>query len=87
VNTQALQAVDAGLDEPVKEMRLVPDWSTLTMLPYVPGHAATMGNFMLDSTAEPWELCPRDLLRPTVKRAEDAEVPVFSLSWKLNLPQ
>ena len=80
VNTQALQAIDAGLDEPVpeaglepvKELRLVPDWSTLTMLPYAPGHAVTLGNFMLDSVTEPWELCSRGLLKRTVKRAEDS---------------
>jgi len=76
-NTIALQALDAVFDEPVpeaglepvKEVRLVPDWETLVMLPYAPGHAQTMANMMLDSTDVPWELCPRDLLRRTVKKA------------------
>lgn len=84
VNTQTLQAIDAGLDEPVpdadlepvKELRLVPDWSTLVMPQYAPGHAFTIGNLMLDSTTEPWELCPREVLRRTVKRAEDSGVEV-----------
>ena len=68
-NSIALQALpviydapvpEAGL-EPVKEIRLVPDWSTLVMLPYARGHAQVMGNLMLDKS--PWELCPRELLR------------------------
>jgi len=74
----ALQSLDAVFDkpvpeaglEPIKEIRLVPDWETLVMLPYAPGHAQTMGNMMLDSTQDPWELCPRELLRRTVKKAE-----------------
>lgn len=51
---------EAGL-EPIKEIRLVPDWSTLVMLPYARGHAQVMGNLMLDGS--PWKLCPRELLR------------------------
>lgn len=71
-NSIALQALpviydepvpEAGL-EPVKEIRLVPDWSTLVILPYAPGHAQAMGNLMLDKS--PWELCPRELLRRAV---------------------
>jgi glutamine synthetase len=68
-NSIALQALpviydapvpEAGL-EPVKEIRLVPDWSTLVMMPYARGHAQVMGNLMLENS--PWELCPRELLR------------------------
>ena len=71
--TVALQALpviydepvpEAGL-EPVKEIRLVPDWSTLMMLPYARGHVQVMGNLMLDNS--PWELCPRELLRRAIK--------------------
>ncbi len=76
--TATLQSLDAVFDEPVpeaglepvKEIRLVPGWETLVMLPYAPGHAQTMGNMMLDSTDVPWELCPRELLRRTVKKVE-----------------
>src|SRR4051812_20627998 len=46
----------AGLG-PVGEVRLVPDWSTLTPLPYAPGHARVMGDMVLDG--RPWPLCPR----------------------------
>ncbi|MEM7009760.1 MAG: hypothetical protein AAF462_11565, partial [Thermodesulfobacteriota bacterium] len=75
----AVQSVDAAFDvpvpkaglEPIKEIRLVPDWETLAMLPYAPGHAQTMGNMMLDSTEDPWELCPRELLRNTIRKGQD----------------
>jgi glutamine synthetase len=76
-NSAALQALpvmydepvpEAGLD-PVKEIRLVPDWSTLVMLPYARGHAQVMGNLMLDKF--PWELCPRELSRRAVSMLGD----------------
>jgi len=72
-NSIALQALPVIYDgpvpeaelEPVKEIRLVPDWSTLVMLPYARGHAQVMGNLMIDKS--PWELCPRELLRRAVR--------------------
>jgi glutamine synthetase len=78
--TVTLQGLDAVFDEPVpeatlepiREIQLVPDWGTLVMLPYAPGHAQTMANMMADGTEVPWELCPRDLLRRTVKKAAEA---------------
>jgi glutamine synthetase len=71
-NSIALQALPVIYDEPVpeaalvpvKEIRLVPDWSTLVVLPYARGHAQAMGNLMLDKS--PWELCPRELLRRAI---------------------
>lgn len=60
---------EAGL-EPVKEINLVPDWSTLTALPYAPGHMQVMGDMMIDGTH--WELCPRELLRRAVRRLDEA---------------
>ena len=51
---------DSGLG-PVGEVRLMPDWSTLTLLPYAPGHARTIGDMMLDG--RPWALCPRHFLK------------------------
>lgn len=52
---------------PVGEIRLQPDWSSLGMLPYAPGHARVMGDMVVDGA--PWEICPRDFLRRTVWRA------------------
>src|SRR3712207_5179170 len=46
---QAVPAVYDGVAPgsglgPVGEIRLVPDWSTFTPLPYAPGHARVMGD-------------------------------------------
>jgi len=56
---------EAGLD-PVKEIRLIPDWSTLVIPEYLSGHALVIGNLVSDN--KPWELCPREILRKSVKR-------------------
>lgn len=53
-------AQDSGLG-PVGDALLQPDWSTLQILPYAPGHAAVIGNMMWNNA--PWEHCPRAYLR------------------------
>ena len=58
---------DTGLS-PVGEVRLVPDWSTLKLLPYAPGHACVMGNMVLKK--EPWVMCPRNFLIKTIAAAQ-----------------
>ena len=62
-------APDSGLG-PVGEVRLVPDWSTLAVLPWAAGHAQVMGDMRL--AAEPWEHCPREFLRLQVRRLAEA---------------
>ncbi|MDJ0596317.1 MAG: glutamine synthetase family protein [Pleurocapsa sp. MO_226.B13] len=57
---------ETGLS-PVGEVRLVPDWSTLKMLPYAPGHARVMGNMVLK--VEPWAMCPRNFLKRSIAAA------------------
>ncbi len=57
---------EAGLI-PVGEIRLVPDWSSLTVLPYAPGHARVMGDMVKDGL--PWSFCPRDFLKRMVGEA------------------
>jgi glutamine synthetase len=52
---------------PVGEVRLVPDWSSLTRLPYAPGHARVMGNMVLNGS--PWALCPRNFLTRMIEAA------------------
>ncbi len=59
---------DTGLS-PVGEVRLVPDWSTLKLLPYAPGHACVMGNMVLKK--EPWVICPRNFLIKTIAAAQE----------------
>ena len=46
---------------PVGEIQLVPDWQSLTTLPYAPGHARVLGNMILNG--KPWAFCPRDFLK------------------------
>jgi glutamine synthetase len=60
---------ESGLG-PVGEVRLIPDWSTLTPLPYAPGHARVIGDMVRDG--RPWPLCPRDFLRRMLADAERA---------------
>lgn len=64
---------ETGL-EPVSEVWLVPDWSTLTILPYAPGHAHVIGDMVKEG--QPWNLCPRNFLKRmlTAARQEGFEV-------------
>ncbi|MEM6401631.1 MAG: glutamine synthetase family protein, partial [Cyanobacteria bacterium P01_D01_bin.116] len=55
---------------PVGEAWLVPDWSTLSILPYAPTHAMVVGDIFKD--ASPWSLCPRGFLKRVIKIAKDA---------------
>jgi glutamine synthetase len=60
-------APDSGLG-PVGEVWLTPDWSTLSPLPYAPGHARVMGNIVYEG--KPWPLCPRSFLKRMIAQAE-----------------
>ncbi len=53
---------------PVGEVSLLPDWSSLTPLPYSPGHARVMGNMAYHG--EPWALCPRHFLIRMIEAAQ-----------------
>ena len=57
---------EAGLG-PVREIRLIPDWTTLVIPEYLSGHALVTGNLVSDDGG-PWELCPREMLRKSVKK-------------------
>jgi glutamine synthetase len=50
---------------PVGEVRLIPDPTTYTPLPYAPG-AAAMPADLVRIDGEPWEACPRAFLRSAV---------------------
>lgn len=60
-------ATESGLG-PVGEVWLVPDWSTLQVLPYVSGHARVMSDIVQDG--QPWSLCPRGFLKRMLAQAE-----------------
>lgn len=64
---------DSGLG-PVGEVRLMPDWSTLTILPYAPGHAQVYCDMKLSHTGQVWEHCPRGFLRRQAERLAQKEV-------------
>ena len=58
-------ALGAGLG-PVGEAGLVPDWTTLRLLPFAPGEAQVLGDLTLDGA--PWVHCPRAFLRGQIAR-------------------
>lgn len=57
---------ESGLG-PVGEIRLVPDWSSLTALPYAPSHARVVGDMVQND--QPWALCPRSFLKRMIDAA------------------
>lgn len=59
---------------PVGEVRLVPDFDTLVMLPYAPGHARAMGDMVRDG--KPWPSCPRAFLKRMVAAALQMDLKV-----------
>ena len=60
---------DAGLG-PVGEVRLMPDWSTLTILPFAEGHAQVLSDMVISKTGKVWTHCPRGFLRRQIERLE-----------------
>lgn len=58
---------ETGLS-PVGEIRLIPDWNTLSVLPYSTGHARVIGDMMQDGS--PWAYCPRDFLKRAIAAAQ-----------------
>ena len=66
---------DSGLG-PIGEARLVPDWATLTPLPYAPGHARVLGDMVVGG--RPWDLCPRTFLKRQLAHAREAGFDIFA---------
>jgi len=56
---------------PVGEVRLMPDWSTLTFLPYAAGHAQVLSDMVISETGQVWGHCPRGFLRRQIRRLEE----------------
>ncbi|UCF93430.1 MAG: glutamine synthetase [Desulfobacterales bacterium] len=52
---------------PVGEVRLMPDCSSLTILPYAEGHAHVLSDMVVPATGEVWEQCPRGFLRRQIQ--------------------
>jgi len=60
---------ESGLG-PVGEVRLMPDWSTMTLLPYAEAHAQVLSDMVISETGKVWEHCPRGFLRKQVQKFE-----------------
>jgi len=60
---------------PAGEVHLRPDWATLTVLPYAPGHARVLVDIY--EGERPWAHCPRDFLRRMIVRAAERELRVM----------
>lgn len=65
----------AGLD-PVGEIVLQGDLSTLTSIPYAPGQARVMGDMM--ENGEVWGNCPRGFLKKMVSEAQEKGLEIKS---------
>lgn len=56
--------------QPVGEVRIRPDLETFQVLPYLPGHARMLSDIeTIDG--QPWELCPRNLLKSFLSKLAD----------------
>ncbi len=66
-------AADTGLG-PVGEVRLMPDWSTLTVLPFAEGHAQVLSDMIISKTGQVWAHCPRGFLRRQIGRLEKMDL-------------
>jgi glutamine synthetase len=64
---------------PVGEVRLMPDWSTMTLLPFAEGHAQVLSDMVVSETSKMWDHCPRDFLRKQVKKIETKGLMVQSV--------
>ena len=53
---------------PVGEVRLMPDWSTLKILPYAGNHAQAISDMIVGATREIWAHCPRGFLRRQIEK-------------------
>lgn len=67
---------ESGLG-PVGEVWLVPDMETLTALPYAPGAAMVLGDF-IKPDGSPWEHCPRAFLKRMIGEAAEQRLQIVA---------
>ncbi|QDU08211.1 glutamine synthetase family protein [Gimesia aquarii] len=61
--------------QPVGEVRIRPDLSTFQVLPYLAGHARMLSDIeTIDG--QPWELCPRSLLKSFLAKLAEKEMTI-----------
>lgn len=56
--------------QPVGEVRIRPDVTTFQVLPYLAGHARMLSD-LETIEGQPWELCPRSLLKTFINKLSD----------------
>ena len=66
---------ESGLG-PVGEVRLMPDWPTMTLLPYAAGHAQVLSDMVVSETGQVWGHCPRGFLRKQVHKLKEQELTI-----------
>ncbi|MGB5593825.1 MAG: glutamine synthetase family protein [Crocosphaera sp.] len=66
---------DSGLG-PVGEIRLIPDLTTLTLLPYAKGQARMIGDMVLGEKS--WPYCPRAFLKRMIAAAKQEGIEVVA---------
>jgi glutamine synthetase len=59
---------------PVGEVRLMPDWSTLTILPYAAKQAQVVSDMIVGATRKIWKHCPRGFLRRQIKKLAEKDL-------------
>jgi glutamine synthetase len=59
---------------PVGEVRLMPDWSTLKILPYAERHAQVLSDMVISETGKVWEHCPRGFLRRQIEKLAEKDL-------------
>lgn len=71
------QVIDIEGMEPVGEIRLVPDPTTFSVLPWVPGSASILCD-QLDHDRTDWGACPRSYLKAMIERAASHGITVMA---------
>lgn len=71
------QVIDIEGMEPVGEIRLVPDPTTFSVLPWVPGSASILCD-QLDHDRTDWGACPRSYLKAMIERAAGHGITVMA---------
>ncbi len=66
---------DSGLG-PIGEIRLIPDVTTLNLLPYAKGHARMMADMIVGGRN--WSHCPRSFLKRTIASAQKVGIEVIA---------
>lgn len=70
-----LPVPESGLG-PIGEIRLIPDQTTLTLLPYGKGHARMIGDMVLGGKS--WPNCPRGFLKRMIQDAKGEGIDIIA---------